>query len=122
MKKLIGIFVIVFCIFTLCSCDGGPLYDVYYPQPVVVEPDAETRYTINGYVTTPAPSQDTANGSTSSEQNTENDKFLGNRNTKMLHKFGCSYVKKLKEENAEIFDSLDEGILNGYTRCSRCFK
>ena len=122
MKKILGFFVILICIFALCSCDGGPLYDVNYPQPVVVEPDRETRYTINGYATTPKPSQTQTNSSVNSTADADEEKLIGNKNTKMLHKLGCSYTKKLKDENAEFFDSLDDGILNGYTRCSRCFK
>ena len=122
MKKILGFFVSLICIFALCGCDGGPLYDVHYPKPVVVEPDQETRYTINGYVTTPKPSQVQINSSTNSDNDSEEEKLIGNKNTKMLHKLGCSYTKKLKDENAEFFDSLDDGILNGYSKCSRCFK
>lgn len=105
-----------------CGCDGGPLYDVHYPKPVVVEPDQDTRYTINGYKDTSVTSSKPSDETTSSDAQDSNEKIIGNRNTKKLHKLECSYVKNLKEENVDIFESLEDALLNGYTQCSRCFK
>ena len=122
MRKFLLLLSIISAIIMCCGCDGGPLYDVHYPKPVVVEPDQDTRYTINGYKDTSVTSSKPSDETTSSDAQDSNEKIIGNRNTKKLHKLKCSYVKNLKEENADIFESLEDALLNGYTQCSRCFK
>ena len=116
------IFCLLLLIITLCGCDGGPLYDVSYPKPVVVEPDEDTRYNINGYKDTSinVPIQSESANDSSVEQTEE--RLIGNKKSKMLHKSGCSYIKNLKDENTVLFDSPDEAIFHGYSKCSRCFK
>lgn len=122
MRKFLLLLSIISAIIMCCGCDGGPLYDVHYPKPVVVEPDQDTRYTINGYKDTSVTSSKPSDETTSSDAQDSNEKIIGNRNTKKLHKLECSYVKNLKEENVDIFESLEDALLNGYTQCSRCFK
>ena len=118
MKKLFAFMCILMVVFMFSGCDGGHLYDVEYPKPVVIEPDEDTRYTINGYKDTTSSVSDEQ----TSDEDSSYERLIGNKNSKMLHKVGCSYIKKLKDENSEIFDSLDDAILNGYSKCSRCFK
>lgn len=125
MKRfLLLIFVIAtFC--TLCGCFDEPLYDVHYPKPVIVEPDEETAYNVNGYKDTTVTYSEIDDSSSSSDSSSNtsriyNGKFVGNKNSKKLHTTECSYAKKLKEENVVIFESLDDATLNGYECCSRC--
>lgn len=115
MSKLISVFFIIFTFVFIVGCDGGPIYDISYPKPVVVEPDEDTRYTINGY------KDNLSTGSISSEDDENDVKLVGNKNTKKLHKADCSYVKNLKEENIAIFDTENEATSSGYVKCSRCF-
>ena len=122
MRKFLLLLSIISAIIMCCGCDGGPLYDVHYPKPVVVEPDQDTRYTINGYKDTSVTSSKPSDETTSSDAQDSNEKIIGNRNTKKLHKLECSSVKNLKEESADIFESSEDALLNGYTQCSRCFK
>ncbi len=122
MKKiLILLFIVVLSM--LCGCLDGPIYTVSYPEPVVVLPDEETYYSINGYKDTSSTPSANENGV---ESNTEQSKpiydgrYLGNINTKKLHRSDCSYIKKTKEENIEIFEDTSSAVLKGYSVCKRC--
>ena len=116
MSRYISFFLFLIISILLVGCDGGPIYDVNYPKPVVVEPDEDTRYTINGY-------KDNSPTSSIDSETEENDvKLIGNKNTKKLHKADCSYAKNLKEENIAIFDLENEAVVGGYVKCTRCFK
>lgn len=116
MTKICTLLLIFICAVSLVGCDGGPLYDVQYAKPVVVEPDENTAYTINGY------KDITVSDDTASNNESEEVKFIGNKNSKKLHTAICSYVKNLNEENIEIFESLSDAKTRGYSECSRCFK
>ena len=48
--------------------------------------------------------------------------YIGNKNSKKLHKTECIYAKNMKDENAEVFDSYDRAKIMGYVECSKCFK
>ena len=107
----------------LCGCTNEALYDVSYPKPVVVLPDENTAYTINGYkdTTVSTQSQNSSSSTNSSIVNSAyNGKYIGNTNTKKLHKISCSYIKNTSEENIEIFDNVNSAINNGYSVCKRC--
>ena len=44
--------------------------------------------------------------------------YIGNKNTKKLHRSTCQSAKKLKEENREYFSSVEDA--KGYTKCQIC--
>ena len=119
LKQIVGLMLLIIVLSLMCSCGNKPLYDVYYPKPVIVDPDEETAYTINGYKDTSVSSQDSS--STSPDLNYEGI-YIGNKNSKKLHKTECIYAKNMKDENAEVFDSYDRAKIMGYVECSKCFK
>ena len=124
MRKIFAIFLVLTLTMSLFGCNGGTLYDISYPKPVVVEPDEATRYTINGYKDITVSSESTTSNLLSENDNTQTveERYIGNTNSQKLHRIGCSYTKNLKDENITIFTSLDDAISGGYTKCSRCFK
>ena len=123
MKKLLLLFTLVLIFAILCSCESKPLYDVNYPKPVIVEPDEDTAYNINGYkdTTFSAPITSQIQDTTEHTPSTVyQGKYIGNINSKKFHKSDCTYVKNMKEENAVIFESYNAAINNGYKRCTKC--
>lgn len=46
--------------------------------------------------------------------------YIGNRNTKKLHKESCSGVKDIKEENKVKFSNRNDAINDGYEPCKMC--
>lgn len=125
MKKILMIFLILIFSVTFCGCFDEPLYDVNYPKPVIVEPDEDTAYTVNGYkdttVTTSSDFSETASSVSSNNSSTQyNGRYIGNKNSKKLHTTNCSYAKKLKEENIVIFETVNDAQAQGYECCSKC--
>ena len=124
MRKLFALSLVII-LTLLCGCFDDPLYTVSYSKPVVVPPDEDTYYTINGYKDTTSnssSSQVQSNNQTSNEEVVYDGRYLGNINTKKLHKVTCSYVKNTKEENIEIFEDINSAVLNGYSVCKRCIE
>ena len=129
MKKFLMVIFII-NILLLCGCMDKGLYDVSYPKPVVVSPDEQTAYTINGYKDTTHSSKvqnssnsDSVSSATLSSNNVSsiyNGKYLGNINTKKFHKTTCSYIKKTDEANIKIFEDINAALLDGYSSCKRC--
>lgn len=126
MKRILLLILIMTTLCTLSGCFDEPLYDVHYPKPVIVEPNEETAYNVNGYKDTTVTYSEISESSSSLESSGNstsgiyNGRFVGNKNSKKLHTTECSYAKKLKDENVVIFESIDEATLNGYVCCSRC--
>lgn len=117
MRKTL-VLALVIMLTLLCGCFDEPLYTVNYSEPVVVPPDEDTYYTINGY-------KDTSSHINNEEQISEEEivydgRFLGNIKTKKLHKTTCTYIKNTKEENIEIFEDINSAVLKGYSVCKRC--
>ena len=52
------------------------------------------------------------------EEDTENASYIGNKNSQVFHKDGCSGLPK--EENRVYFDSREQALKEGYEACSRC--
>ena len=124
MRKLL-VLPLVIILTLLCGCFDDPLYTVSYSKPVVVPPDEDTNYTINGYKeinSNPSSSQSKSENTTSVEEPVYNGRYLGNINTKKLHKTTCSYIKKTNEENIEIFEDINSAVLKGYSVCKRCLE
>ncbi len=119
------IFITIFSIlFLFSACEQKPLYDVNYPKPVIVEPDEDTAYNINGYKDATITSQ--ASSSIQSNSTNSNSayqgKYIGNKNSKKIHKTECTYAKNMKEENIMIFESVSEAKICGYQACTKCLK
>jgi hypothetical protein len=87
-----------------------------YSKPVIVLPDEDTAYNINGY-------KDTTQKK-SSENNNQNDnedcKVYGNKSTKKVHNSDCRYAKNMKQENLVVFDNIEDALISGYFQCSVC--
>lgn len=103
-------------------------YTTEFDKPVIVYPDEETAYTINGYKdvnkvqSNSSENSDQQVSSSVSSTDKYNGKYLGNKNTKTFHTTNCRYIKKTKEENVRIFENLDEATAEGYKSCSVCIK
>ncbi len=48
------------------------------------------------------------------------EKFVLNTNTQKIHREGCSYAAKIREENRLICDNPDSYLAEGYEWCKRC--
>jgi len=48
--------------------------------------------------------------------------YIGNKNTKQLHKQSCAYAKKIKPENRVEFDSVQDAFDAGYFGCGHCLE
>ena len=46
--------------------------------------------------------------------------YIGNSNTKKLHRFNCASVNDIKEVNKKFIESREEAIEDGYKPCGRC--
>ncbi len=46
--------------------------------------------------------------------------YIGNKNSKVLHRSTCDGVSKMSERNKVIFDTWDEAKKKGYTACGVC--
>lgn len=121
MKKIIAFLLIISIAAMLTGCFDEPLYDVTYPKPVVVEPDEDTAYNINGYKDTKVTSSTTENvSSDDTSSSISNAKYVGNKNSKKLHTAECSYAKRINDENIILFENLEDAKSKGYVSCSRC--
>ncbi|MBP7462263.1 MAG: thermonuclease family protein [Candidatus Delongbacteria bacterium] len=48
--------------------------------------------------------------------------YIGNKNSKVLHRWNCSSVKKMKSQNKVLFKTPDQAWKDGYKPCPRCMK
>lgn len=46
--------------------------------------------------------------------------FVGNRNSKVYHRYDCDSVREMKEKNKVEFSSVEEAEGEGYKACNRC--
>jgi hypothetical protein len=46
--------------------------------------------------------------------------YIGNRNTGVFHRAGCSSVRQMAEHNKVCLPSREEAIHQGYRPCQRC--
>jgi hypothetical protein len=105
-------------------------YTTTFDKPVVGYPDENTAYTINGYKdvsnssdpSTNSSDQSTSSVNSESSYNEYKGKYLGNKNTKKYHITTCHYIKKTREENVVIFETIDDANKEGYKSCSVCIK
>ena len=58
--------------------------------------------------------------STSSANQDEHYKYVGNSDTKVFHTLDCGHGKKIKEENRVYFETRNEAIEKGYRACKVC--
>lgn len=69
--------------------------------------------------TTPAPAQGNNNFDTYSDTQATS-AYVGNKNSYIFHRAGCSSVNKMKPANKVDFSTRDQAINAGYTPCERC--
>lgn len=116
MKKLMVVLVILCILFTIgCSNKSNALKT--YSVPIIVLPDENTAYTVNGYKKV---SNSNPTSSQSSSDKECNIKYFGNKKSKKLHTSDCRYVKNMKDDNLVIFEKLSDAENEGYTGCSVC--
>ncbi len=46
--------------------------------------------------------------------------FVGNKETRVIHRISCSLVEKMKDENKEMFKTFKKAKGEGYKACERC--
>lgn len=115
--KIIPFILVFIIISSLCSCDNRDTFSKENSVEIVVYPDEETAYTINGY-------KDTSNVS-SEEIASENEytgKYFGNTSTKKYHLETCRYAKSMDEKKLKLFDDTLDAQIEGYTPCLICNK
>ncbi len=78
---------------------------VWPPHPPQPTPQLES----------PLPQQAEAHGKPSRH-------YIGNSNSKVVHRFDCSSIQRTKEKNRVYFNDLDSALQQGYKKCSRCLK
>lgn len=126
MKRTLVVLVTAFFFFSLLGCSNvNNDTEKVYSKPVVVLPDEETAYSVNGYkntssVFTSSSSTTSDQGSTTQSEEVYNGKYFGNKNSKKFHKEDCRYAKNMKEENLILFDERETAITTGYNECSVC--
>lgn len=132
MKKCLPMFLVVLLLICLSGCQNDTAsVKKEYPKPVIVMPDENTAYTVNGYKDTSATASEadvsssvsSAAVSANSESTTAySGRYLGNINTKKIHTTQCRYIKNTKEENISIFETLNDALDAGYKQCSVCIE
>lgn len=120
MKKLLIVPIFLMLItFVGCSTNNT----VSMPdsnEMIVIEPNDIIASNLNGYKDlTSKPSEENLNGNNSSIK-PENAQYIGNKNSKKFHISNCSYVKKMKSENAIYFDTSNDARSQGYSPCAKC--
>lgn len=50
----------------------------------------------------------------------DSDELIGNKRTKEVHKNNCRFVSRMKEENKQLFQNIDEAIAEGFNGCGNC--
>lgn len=127
MKRVFGLVFAIIIAVSASGCDDS-FYTIYYPEPVIVQPDAETAHTINGYrdkVPSVNSSSDNTSSSTDSSQEAINGEYIiyhGNKSTKKFHLQTCRYAKNMDKEKLIVFDSYESALSMGYFPCKVCQK
>lgn len=57
---------------------------------------------------------------TPSQTEQKEGRYIGNRNSKILHDANCNYAQKTKESNRVYFQTREEGLQQGYQPCKIC--
>ncbi len=126
MRRIFTLVIVLSCIFVLAGC--GNAYEnsqKAYSKPVIVLPDEDTAYTINGYkdtapVTTSSNTSSTTESSASESSKEYAGKYFGNKNSKKFHRSDCRFAKNMKEENLTLFETHLDAVTAGYVECSVC--
>ena len=119
MRKTLLFIMILLMIFTLCGCGSEDTFSKDRSVTIVVPPDEDTAYTINGYKdTTAEPSFSVTN----SEGEAYTGKYFANTNTKKYHRDFCRYAKGMDEKKLKLFDNTLDAHIEGYSPCSICNK
>lgn len=122
MRRILSVFIILSCLFSLVGCGNTETSSQkLYSKPVIVLPDQDTAYTINGYKnTTSVISSSSSSVAESHTTDNYSGKYFGNRNSKKFHKSDCRYAKNMNEENLMLFETRIDAIAAGYAACSVC--
>ena len=118
MSKIYSIFIILMIITLFCGCSGKT--EKQYPKPVIVMPNEETHYSINGY-------KEKADDIVSSETHSDDisvlkTAYIGNKSSKKYHLPDCIYAADMKEENKRLFDEATDPEDFGFIKCKQCLK
>ncbi len=46
--------------------------------------------------------------------------FVGNKETRVVHRISCSLVERMKDENKEMFKTFKKAKGEGYKACDKC--
>ena len=80
----------------------------------------EYNFGTSGAATKVAQTRSSGNYNDSSSKSLSSYSYIGNRNTRKLHRASCSSVSQMNEGNKVGFDSRSEAIEGGYDPCKRC--
>lgn len=116
MTKFYKLLFISALLLFLCSCSSEA--EKQYLKPVIVKPDEETHYTINGYKETSV-SENTASDN---ENSSAEIVYIGNRTSNKYHLPDCTYAVNMKPENKREFDKFSIPEDYGYVKCKQCLK
>ncbi len=119
MKKTVLFTLILLIIFVLCGCGNQDTFSKDRTVTIVVPPDEDTAYTINGYKDTTAEATSTV---TNTDEEAYTGKYFGNINTKKYHRDYCRYAKSMDEKKLKLFDDTLDAHIEGYSPCSICNK
>lgn len=112
---LIIVPLLILIFLTGCLQTKNNIDTVDHSITIVIPPDNETSYNINGY-------KDTTQIADEGLYDYYDGIFFGNKNTKKYHKETCRYAKSMDESKMVFFDSSNEAKLMGYSPCSVCNK
>ena len=76
--------------------------------------------TENGYKTEITIDKKRVNTPDSHSTDKQAKNYIGNKNTKIVHKKDCSSINNIKEENKVFFSSYGSALSQGYKLCARC--
>lgn len=134
MKKLFYIFLVLIMLTTFTSCNINKKQIKTNESTRAVIINMPTDDTINGYresdnkVSSKAPniikSDDvkisTADDNSTENSNETNNEFVGNKNSKVFHKSGCTATKHMSDKNKISTNNKSELINYGYKPCKKC--
>ena len=123
MRKFSIILVLAAIFVFMCVCSTNSEESKEKP-PVVIslaEDDSVNGYRENPKNSNKISADDVVVGTTPTVNNsTSDEKYCGNKNSKVLHKNSCGSVSKMKDANKVFYKSKEEALNQGYKPCGSC--
>ena len=114
MKRII--LVLLVSVFAFCGCNEQKT--VSEKQEIVINLPKDDN--VNGYRNEDYSSPTTIREDQLSDYVNAVSSYEGNKNSKVFHKVGCSFAKKMSDANKVSYKTREDFIEKGYSPCKSC--